>query len=150
MLLSALELALRQSNKVEDIYALPLNLTIEHVMPQTWAEHWAGDGSVDADQREAHVHLLGNLTLTSGPLNSSLSNAAWGIKRPALVDHSLLLLNREVASEEVWNESVIDARGRQLALVICSLWPGPKASVWPAGPVSEIGGVALSESPDFV
>ena len=110
MVLSSLEMELRKSNKVEDIYALPSNLTIEHIMPQTWAEHWAADGVVDADQREAHVHLLGNLTLTSGPLNSSLSNASWEVKRGALATHSLLLLNRDVTRCDTWDEALIDQR----------------------------------------
>lgn len=54
MVLSALELALRKSNKVEDIYALPSNLTIEHIMPQASTENWTGDGAVDPEKREAH------------------------------------------------------------------------------------------------
>jgi Protein of unknown function DUF262/Domain of unknown function (DUF4268)/Protein of unknown function (DUF1524) len=131
MVLSALELSLRQSTKVEDIYALPSNLTIEHIMPQSWTDRWAGDGGVDADQRDAHVHLLGNLTLTSGPLNALLSNASWDVKRPALEAHSLLLLNREITGHETWDESLIDQRGRRLADWICRLWPGPHAAAWP-------------------
>jgi hypothetical protein len=130
MLLATLELALRKSNKVEDIYALPPNLTIEHVMPQTWSEHWNAD-QPDPDWREAHVHLLGNLTLTSGPMNSSLSNAAWATKRVALDEQTLLLLNRQVAANETWDETTIDERGRKLAEAICQLWPGPEDLTWP-------------------
>ena len=101
-------------------------------MPQTWTEHWADDGAVDPEQREAHVHLLGNLTLTSGPLNSSLSNGSWDVKRHALDTHSLLLLNREITRHGAWDEALIDQRGRQLAEAICKLWPGPHTDLWPA------------------
>lgn len=80
MVLAAVELHLRTSNRVEDIYTLPANLTIEHAMPQSqknWSLAAGSDGPEAVDARNSHVHRLGNLTLTSGPLNSSLSNAAW-------------------------------------------------------------------------
>jgi hypothetical protein len=124
MVLAAVELELRKSNKVEDIYSLPANLTIEHVMPQQWREHWPIDGG-DEDTRDAKVQLLGNLTMTSGPLNSSLSNAPWSTKRPALVKHSLLLLNQEITTHDDWNEQTTDARGAWLSQLICQLWPRP-------------------------
>ena len=48
-------------------------LTIEHLMPQSWREHWSAgvldiDGSVDqelAEQRNRLVHTIGNLTLVT-------------------------------------------------------------------------------------
>jgi hypothetical protein len=94
-------------------------------MPQQWREHWPLDGD-DEESRDAKVHLLGNLTLTSGPLNSSLSNATWATKRPALAQHSLLLLNQQVTTYEAWTSATIDARGRQLSATVCRLWPRPE------------------------
>jgi len=133
MVLSALEIELRLGNKIEDIYALPTNLTVEHVMPQKWAERWPPPGGISAETREEHINRLGNLTLTSGSLNSSLSNGPWSKKRSAIVQHSLLRLNQLIAAEETWDESTIDSRGRLLAQEICELWPGPEAPIWPAG-----------------
>jgi uncharacterized protein DUF262/uncharacterized protein DUF1524 len=132
MVLSAVELALRGNSKVEDIFALPTNLTLEHIMPRTWKDHWPLLDEVDSEAREARIDRLGNLTLTSGPLNSSLSNAPWEQKRPALSASSLLLLNKHVTEHEAWNEDTIDARGHALASSICSIWPGPTAEVWPS------------------
>lgn len=134
MVLAAVELHLRASSKVEDIYTLPANLTIEHVMPQTWKANWPLLGSDSdptvVDARSAHIHRLGNLTLTSGPLNSSLSNAAWPAKRSALAE-SLLRLNHQLAAYDSRDEEQIDARGEQLARVVCELWPGSSAMTRP-------------------
>ena len=132
MLMSAIELDLRQSNKVEDIYTLPTNLTVEHVMPRKWEANWPLTDGYEAEARIARIDRLGNLTLTSGPLNSALSNSHWDIKRPELVKHSLLLLNQQVTQHDHWDETNIDRRGAELASAICRLWPGPDAVTWPA------------------
>jgi hypothetical protein len=76
MLLEACELHVRDPAKTEAI-ALPAGLTIEHAMPQSWEENWpvTVDDEVAVENRNAHVHRLGNLTLVTQPLNSSLSNS---------------------------------------------------------------------------
>lgn len=139
MLLKECEQMLR-TEKAEDI-ALPNGLTIEHVMPQSWGEHWAVDppGDVVKTQfRNEHVHVLGNLTLVTDKLNPALSNAAWQTKRLELNKHSVLMLNRQLVDEnsEVWDESTIAARGADLADRLCAVWPGPEAPKWTQGAVS--------------
>ena len=76
----------------------------------------------------------GNLTLTSGAMNSHVSNSAWDVKRKAFSDYGLLLLNKRIEDMPAWNEQTIDARGDQLAAEIRDLWPGPDVAVW--GPVA--------------
>src|ERR1039458_923921 len=100
-------------------------------MPQTWRKHWPLPANGDPETRELRINQLGNLTLTSGSLNSSLSNGTWEAKRPALVQHSLLALNQQVAVHENWDEDSIKRRGRELAEQVCGLWPGPEAQSWP-------------------
>ena len=71
--------------------------------------------------REQHIHLLGNLTLTTGQLNSSLSNGPWNApecpndKRRGLVAHSLLKLNSQVveAYPDSFTERDVDERGAE-------------------------------------
>lgn len=131
MVLAAIELERRRaSNKTESVFTLPPKLTIEHVMPQKWRESWA----IEPDQaeevaaaRDAVLHRLGNLTLTSGPLNSSLSNAIWDSKRTGLHSHSVLLLNAELTGYRAWDVAQINERGFALALEICAIWPSPAA-----------------------
>ena len=134
MVLSAIELERRRtSNKMESVFTLPPRLTLEHLLPQEWREHWGTVGG-ELDERSAEdlelardavLHRIGNLTLTSGPLNSSLSNSAWSVKAPALHAHSLLALNAEVSSSPVWDVDDINRRGYALAAEICAIWPSP-------------------------
>jgi hypothetical protein len=66
-------------------------LSIEHVLPQGWEKNWPLPDSAteeDVARRWAHVHRLGNLTLTTRNLNSSLSNNPWEKKRHSLQTHS--------------------------------------------------------------
>jgi hypothetical protein len=120
------------------------NLTIEHVMPQKWAENWplpsgetapsestfqaTVDGHVLTDSMKAKisarqqvVDTLGNLTMVTGALNPSLSNAAWPIKRERL-SKSLLALNRDVADKVSWGEENIQERGASLGKAVNSVW----------------------------
>jgi hypothetical protein len=116
--------------------APPQRLTLEHVIPQSWQEHWPLDESVEDPiaWRTSHLHRLGNLTLTSGPLNSSLSNGPWDApdapndKRRSLTGHSLLKLNSQLAATNPhgFDEHSVDARGTELAKIICQVWPGPE------------------------
>ena len=102
-------------------------LAIEHVMPRKWAAHWQPDPVDTADHRDKLVHTLGNLTLLTGRLNSSVSNGPWQGKRTGLVGHDVLLLNRKLleAAKDDWSNEAIRARTRDLIEVIISVWPVP-------------------------
>ena len=140
-ILCQLELAARDNDEAA---SLPDDLTIEHVLPDTWMDHWPlPDGTkVPADlragmtesqlrlieAREALKHTLGNLTLLTGARNPSLGNLSFETKREAL-RQSLLRLNREIAdppncTEKVtWTEESIQGRGNRLAVLACKIWP---------------------------
>ena len=111
-------------------------MTVEHILPSDWEEHWPLSDGRRPSQDEAfqaifateendtrvgqivrRVRLLntfGNLTILTKPLNSSVSNGPFGVKRRALDDHSLLVVNREISKEEEWGEDQIEARGRRV------------------------------------
>ncbi|MDV3135634.1 DUF262 domain-containing HNH endonuclease family protein [Mycobacterium sp. 29Ha] len=136
MVLRRVEERLRATdNKAEQGIATTSNLTLEHVIPQTWEPHWPLDDTQDdpLGWRSSHMHKLGNLTLTTGPLNSSLSNAPWHApiqpkdKRRSLVEHSLLKLNSFLFTRypETFTEQDVDERGAHLADLITQIWPGP-------------------------
>ncbi len=146
LLLEAIERALRDPAKTESI-ELPAGLSIEHVLPQSWEDHWPlpsdEDPEVALERRGSRIHRLGNLTLVTGPLNSLLSNAPWSIpmpadanpdepwdKRSALRQHSVLLLNERIVRKDEWDEHEIDVRSHRLAELIIQTWPGPEADVW--------------------
>jgi hypothetical protein len=143
--LEAIERQKRQ--KFHETEHLNADLSIEHILPSEWEEHWPlPDGeqpthdekiqamfsSEEGDTRIGHIvrrerllHTFGNLTLLTQPLNSSVSNGPYKAKREALSDHSLLVLNREITKEESWDEDHIEVRGAKLFGVAKTLWPYP-------------------------
>lgn len=142
IVLSAVEQK-RRSAHSEDV-SLPVNLQIEHVMPQKWRVHWSGNVASDASasgRRGRLVQTIGNLTLVTGRLNVSLSNRPWldsdaeavapsgpqaGKGKRSLIDkYSLLMLNKEIVHEhpKAWTEEDITARSQAIADDIVAIWP---------------------------
>lgn len=124
--------------------SLPEGLQVEHLMPQKWRRYW--DTNPPRDDEDAAViskavDFLGNLTLTTGKLNGSLSNRPWtdketqkavpggqqpGIgKRSLISQFSLLALNKEIVDHhpDQWTASDIEKRSVYLLEKICRAWP---------------------------
>ena len=126
MVLEAIESHLR-SDKTE-VMSQGL-LTREHIMPGSWQRNWplpdgtSGDEAINT--RDQAVKELGNLTLVTGKLNSSLSNAPWHQKKETLKKHTALRLNWELLENppDSWNEETIKERSVQLAKVATEIWP---------------------------
>lgn len=132
MILEALDLAM-DSEKSERIY-IQSALTIEHLLPQSWQEHWPLDVTEPEMRREAierREHLLqtiGNLTLLTQKLNSSVSKSAWTLKKPEIVKQSKLNMNRTFHDVPDWSEARIAARSRELFELAVQVWPRPAVS----------------------
>ncbi|MEV6522127.1 DUF262 domain-containing protein [Longispora sp. NPDC051575] len=132
----------------------PRNLTVEHVLPQAWREHWDADGLDEAAavRRDGLVHTMGNLTLVNKKLNPSMSNRPWtaaesvsrGLggagKRDQLLTHSTLKLNADIVADhpDAWTEGTIQARTADLAAKLCRIWARPTSAVVPEGGVLEL------------
>lgn len=128
MLLEALEEQSATSKQEQVIFTQPA--TVEHVMPQRWRRHWPAPvdqpGIADAATwRDQRLQNLGNLTLIRGTLNSSVSNKSYDFKRPALAEHSSLRLNTVFQMQLTWDEDVIEARAKELAIRLLEIWPVP-------------------------
>jgi Protein of unknown function DUF262/Protein of unknown function (DUF1524)/Restriction Enzyme Adenine Methylase Associated len=106
-------------------------LAIEHVMPRKWQSHWPlTDETDDEADRDRVIHMLGNLTLLTGKLNSKVSNGPWlgsGGKREGLQAHDVLLLNRGLVKKtnDQWNEKAIRNRTKEMVGIIMTIWPVP-------------------------
>ena len=142
MVLEALERQLF-SGKTEKIGYLE-KLTIEHLMPQEWTSHWplADDERLREDrivERNSLLDTFGNLTLLTKKLNPSVSNGPWDQKRPAILAHSALCLNRSLCM--TWGEKQIRARTMTLFDDARKIWPRPlaDADVGPPGRALESG-----------
>ena len=128
MVLEGIESELR-TNKSET-REVPKNLHIEHVMPQNWLPHWPVSAKLTenekaVNERERAIHTIGNLTLVNGPLNSSLSNAAWDDKKKTLRRHSVLVLNGRLVEKynDGWDEAGIRKRANWLHKRAVKIWP---------------------------
>lgn len=105
---------------------------IEHVMPQSWLRHWPlTAGMLDAE-RDARIHRLGNLTLLTKKLNSTVSNGPWSGdagKAAHLQEKDVLLLNSRLLKEyatQQWDEAGIDRRTLQAIDAILAIWRVPQ------------------------
>lgn len=141
-ILAGVELQLRTA-KHEEV-SLPAKLEIEHVMPQGWRTYWQDGILHDAEacaERDHRVNTIGNLTLVTKSLNSTLSNRPWtdedavatpgagedkGLgKRSLLNKYSVLALSRPIidAHPAEWTDSDITERSRAVAATIAKAWP---------------------------
>jgi Protein of unknown function (DUF1524) len=125
------------------VAALPDDLTIEHVLPDVWIEHWPLPDGTNAPvdlitgmteiqieaitKRDALKQTVGNLTLLTHARNPSLGNQGFAVKREKL-KHSLLKLNHEIAALSEWTEKEIQNRAERLARLAVGIWPGLTAS----------------------
>jgi len=141
LILSKIEFAMRTS-KSENM-PLPKNMTVEHIMPQSWEAHWplpdgrtaaarlnrlfSQDRDASADYRDSVIHTIGNLTLLTTSLNPSIGNAGYEEKRQEILKHSELALNRYFhdIDRDVWNEDKIAKRADNLFSFAVKVWPYP-------------------------
>ncbi|MEM1040789.1 MAG: DUF262 domain-containing HNH endonuclease family protein [Pseudomonadota bacterium] len=137
----------RKRQKFHETNQLADDLSVEHILPTQWEEHWplpSGEKPTKNEtwqamfaseenntrigeivRRNRLLNTFGNLTVLTKPLNASVSNGHYKGKRDALTDHSLLVLNREIIKSEEWTEDEIEARGQALLDVAKSIWPYP-------------------------
>ncbi len=138
-----------RTSKQEKINISPDNLTIEHIMPQKWFEHWSLDGKSVSEEdfeysyqksfseedengyyhkienRKRVLNTIGNLTLLTNSLNPSVSNGSFNRKRPEIVKQSSLKLNTYFHDIKEWNESKIKERGAELFNYFINIWEYP-------------------------
>lgn len=142
VLLGGMETALRRDKSEQQFMpAQVASLNVEHLIPQKWSQYYPlpTDRPVEeAEQRRNDaVHKLGNLTLTTAKLNSSISNGSWPTKRKELNKHAVLLLTAgsvlqapssvngdlSLVWPDTWNEDRVELRTVFLADVACQAWP---------------------------
>ncbi len=128
LVLTALERSLITSKAGNQ--SVPAGLHVEHLLPQGWGpDEWPLPSGIDPEraqeQRSQALATLGNMTLLNAPLNSSVSNRAWTIKREKIQESDNLFLNRRLIKEagDRWTEDDIEQRGRWMGDKIVKIWP---------------------------
>ena len=129
-------------SRFQEQTSLPKGLSIEHIMPKKWHEHWllpnrepatnshysfleenlSEEGIEQFDKRVGLIDTIGNLTLVTRELNSSLGNGPWSEKREKM-RQSILVLNKELADLPEWNEDKIIQRSEDFANLVKKIWP---------------------------
>jgi hypothetical protein len=135
------------ANIKHESIAIASPLTIEHIMPLAWREQWLlPDGSRGvalaqltlvgpedprrraSEHRDRIIDTIGNLTIITQNLNSSVQNDAWPNKKPAILEYSLLPINQQLVKREKWDESAIVERAEELFQLALTIWPGPRGN----------------------
>ena len=145
MILFCIELYRRRDDAM-DVNVLEYKYTLEHIMPKKWETHWSSIPIVDGDKvldmqseegrqyRRLAIESIGNKTLLTCNLNSSIRNASYskkvlgdGDKKPGYRLHTMLLLTKEVVSmyesDVNWDENSINKRTESLLREFLILWP---------------------------
>jgi hypothetical protein len=131
-------------NNLNEQIAIDGPVTVEHILPQNWIEHWplpSGEQGLtdqelwDTDpddprtvatrHRNAALQTMGNLTILTQELNSSVSNSAWLKKKPGILVASLLPINQQLHEYDSWDEKGIQKRSEELFQRALTVWPGP-------------------------
>jgi hypothetical protein len=135
----------RKRGKFQETHDLPDELSVEHIMPSAWREHWSmmnglapSDGdfsqaeysSIEDDSAAGQIvrrnrlkHTIGNLTLVTPSFNSRVSNRAFDIKRKEFEEQSVLMMTRDFVKKTIWNEPEIEERSKGLAALAQEIWP---------------------------
>jgi len=106
---------------VVDIYG-GTYVHVEHIMPKTSTPFWISRGG-GPDEYKSTVALLGNLTLLSARLNTSISNADFATKKDAYMQGGNLPMTIEIAEKDDWTRSDIVHRQQDMTAVAPVIWP---------------------------
>lgn len=117
--------------------AWPNDLTIEHIMPLSLDDGWLrllererrrnGYQETVEELHEAHVNLLGNLTLAKQGRNAQYANKPFHEKIALMNQELPIRLNAELGTGryKTWGIEAIRRRSRALASLACAIWEGP-------------------------
>jgi hypothetical protein len=121
---------------------------VEHLLPKSWYAHWPlADGSkateedaqlalaANEDQlqqqsrlrdilkRERLKNTIGNLTILNSGLNEELRNSKWSVKRAAILEHTQLRMNFDLAALADWTDDEVVNRSKRIARIVVDEWP---------------------------
>lgn len=104
--------------------------SLEHIMPKKWRNHWAFVGDkIAAAARDRKLLTLGNLTIITQALNSTIRDADWQTKRAGKGDKGGLKKYAEGIDTvskyldfETWDDTTIQDRADYLSSQALQVW----------------------------
>ncbi len=140
-ILRAMEYAARGTLQGSNHVPVQADMSVEHVMPQSWSKVPSYQVADMTDAQKLHrdlaIHGFGNLTLLTIPLNASVSNGPFGdsgddsgervLGKRSRLGQSALLMNTyfQQGNLLVWDEAAIAARSSALLKAALLVWPRP-------------------------
>ena len=125
-----------------DLKKLSYAFTLEHIMPQKWEQYWSiqtlpvytengeleGNEEVAKRIRSDAIYQIGNMTLLTGKLNTSLRNYDFTRKvngegrKKGMKELADCMITREIIELPAWKESAIIDRTVALSSIISQIW----------------------------
>ncbi|WP_416190739.1 DUF262 domain-containing protein [Neisseria sp. CCUG12390] len=102
--------------------------SLEHLMPKKWKNFWGIPENKDPSKRDQILLTLGNLTIITQPLNTSIRNASWEIKKHGKDNNGLnkyaasIETLQDFLSLETWDETTIENRAKYLYQKAIETW----------------------------
>ena len=133
MVLSAINSAMGTS-KNEKHKLVDDSLSVEHLLPQNgslanypYSDEELEEGYTTEEYRRDLLHTVGNLTLLTTPLNSSVSNGPITAKAVQITEESDLRINAWMRKSppRKWDEDDIWERSTKLFKFAKAIWPKP-------------------------
>ncbi|MGL6195852.1 MAG: DUF262 domain-containing protein [Thermoguttaceae bacterium] len=113
---------------------LPIvSYSLEHIMPKKWRNNWSSGSDEEAKMRDKKLLTIGNLTIITSALNSSIRDGNWETKRNGNPAKKYFGLKQYAAGLETfstahlelqnWNEETINDRTTFLLEKMLTIWP---------------------------
>jgi hypothetical protein len=104
--------------------------SLEHMMPKKWRNHWKSGGNKGEEEaRDRKLLTLGNLTIITQSLNASVRDSDWATKKAGQGNNGGLIKYADgietlspYLSLDVWDESTIEQRAKDLTAKALSTW----------------------------
>jgi uncharacterized protein with ParB-like and HNH nuclease domain len=93
--------------------------TIEHILPESANENW---GEFTDEEINRSVFRIGNLTLLEKNLNRDIENSNFEFKKSFFLKSNSKITNKIAEEIEIWNETKIISRQKELAKYAKSIW----------------------------
>lgn len=146
LLLFWIELRRRNLDNRQGLKELKYSYSLEHLMPQKWEAHWIsvpvrnGLGEIVHDpahaklERSEKIYSIGNMTLLTGSLNSSLKNHNFlkkltgDGKKKGIKSYDDLSITKHDITEKfdgvdtLWDEVAINQRTKALGKELLQIW----------------------------
>ena len=133
VILYLLELSIRDDSRQSTSLNGMSHYSLEHLMPKKWRNNWGMLDSEAARERDHTLLKLGNLSLLSSSLNSSIRDGDWQTKKTGKGSrHGLLHYAQGLETltddlnSDVWNEDLIRSRGVRFSEQAIQVWSHPE------------------------